>query len=114
MNKPMVFNAKECYRCGKEFICYDSDDWVFKRTYYGQRRYFCSWSCVKAFDAEHDDGGTKKAKRHNVVEALKKGVAVSKIVERYGVDYAMVRYWKKKLEKDQEQQEDDIPVVQGY
>ena len=111
-----AYSERICPVCGKAFICHDPDVWVFKRTTYGQRKYLCSWSCTKAFDEEYNNKGTKKARRHNVVEALKKGVPVSKIVERYGVDYGTVRYWKKKLEAQEEPkpEEDDIPIVQGF
>lgn len=47
-----------CHICGKVFYTYDADDWVYQRTVYtksrrNQRLWFCSWGCMRKWDAEH-------------------------------------------------------------
>lgn len=49
------YNQVKCASCGREFIipC-DTRDYPLRRDQYGHKRnYFCSWSCMRAWDQEH-------------------------------------------------------------
>lgn len=44
---------KKCAICGKDM--YDGEDWVFKRKIGGERmKWFCSYKCMRAWDAKHE------------------------------------------------------------
>ena len=54
------WNEKTCPVCGKQFIA--REEWVFKRMDKNWPKFFCSYSCTKAWDAKHKTG----KKRHFV------------------------------------------------
>jgi len=67
-------DIRECPICGKEFVCPVFDDWVYQRnptTGTGKnaksiRLIFCSWSCLRAWDKEHEaDLDRRRKKRRN-------------------------------------------------
>ena len=44
---------KKCAICGKDM--YAGEDWVFKRKIGGERtKWFCSYKCMRAWDAKHE------------------------------------------------------------
>lgn len=44
---------KKCAACGKDM--YAGEDWAYKRRKTGQRtKWFCSYKCMRAWDAKHD------------------------------------------------------------
>ena len=96
MNKDLTFKERECWRCGKQFIVHNADEWVFRREVRRRDRLFCSWSCVKAFDREK---GSKADRRDKIIEALKDGLSVNEVVNMLDADRAKVVYWKNKLEE---------------
>lgn len=51
----------KCGRCGKEIrmLLIDRDEYVYKRGY----KYFCSWKCMRAFDAEQVDKRRRRSER---------------------------------------------------
>ena len=58
---------KNCPTCGKEFFVPQLDDWVFKRYRRDKTKelmYFCKWSCVRKWDAEHPDRRGRPRKKH--------------------------------------------------
>ena len=49
---------KNCPTCGKQFFIPYLDDWAYRRYKKGaihDRIYICSWSCLRKWDAEHED-----------------------------------------------------------
>ena len=93
------YNERKCYRCGKVFIVHDPSDWVFRRYLHGTDRFFCSWSCIKAFE---EGRGTKTQRREKVIAMLKDGLTVSEVCKLSGMDRTNVIYWEKKIRGDQE------------
>ena len=44
---------KKCAACGKDM--YAGEDWAYKRRKTGQRtKWFCSYKCMREYDAKHD------------------------------------------------------------
>lgn len=51
---------KKCAACGKDM--YDGDDWAYKRRIGGERtKWFCSYKCMRAWDAKHEPKQTRPA-----------------------------------------------------
>ena len=49
---------KKCAACGKDM--YAGEDWAYKRRKTGQRtKWFCSYKCMRAWDAKHDGKNAK-------------------------------------------------------
>ena len=44
------YRESKCPTCKKTFE--HTDEWVYWRGYYRVRTYFCSWHCVRAYDAK--------------------------------------------------------------
>lgn len=45
---------EKCPNCGKDFLILDKNTWAYKRCDgLGGKRYFCKWSCVRAWDKVH-------------------------------------------------------------
>lgn len=54
-----IFKETKCPICGKLFC--RTIEWAYKKTdEHAQSTYFCSWKCLRAYEAEH---GEKKRKR---------------------------------------------------
>lgn len=68
-NDLQIGSMKKCKTCGREFNVLFEEDWVYKRTHahmkdLGSRYYFCSWSCLRAYDREQE----KKHKPKNIMD----------------------------------------------
>ena len=94
-----AYREKKCLECGKKFIVQSVDDYVYKRWCNGQDRYFCSWSCVRKWDAEREP---KTLRRDRIIDGLKDGLSIAEICNRYGVDRSNVVYWRDKLKVQSE------------
>ena len=92
-----AYQEKKCGRCGREFIIHDPEDYVFKRHLRGGYQYFCSWSCLRRWEAQR---GSKTERRDRIIQALKDGLTVKEICELVKVDMSSVIYWKKKMEEE--------------
>lgn len=44
-----------CCVCGKKFVVYLNNDWVYRRG----NKYMCSWTCLRAYDKKHPTKGYK-------------------------------------------------------
>ena len=92
-----TYREKKCHKCGKKFVVQNTDNYVYKRWRNGGDKFFCSWSCMRKFDAEQ---GSKGSRRDKIIEALKDGLSVTEICNRYDVEKANVVYWQNKLQTE--------------
>lgn len=77
--------TKKCEICGKIFFAPSPSEYVYKRGYRPEKKnifikYFCSWSCMRIFDAEQEEIAKKKraADRARRSEYIKMGWAKRK------------------------------------
>ena len=94
MSNADSYNERKCYHCGKVFIVHDPSDWVFRRYLHGTDRFFCSWSCFKAFE---EGRGTKTERREKVIQALKDGLSVNEVCRLTGMARKNVMYRARKI-----------------
>ena len=93
------YQDRKCPQCGKEFFVWNAEDWVYRRN----GRALCSWHCVRAFDS----GGNVRRmnEREKVIQAIKDGLSTREISNLLGVDTQKVWYWRKKLKKEEENED---------
>lgn len=89
---------KNCERCGKEFVM-PCGDWAYKKYKGRGYMYFCSWSCVRAWEKEHDKP-TKIDERERIIQALADGLSVKEVSILLNVDPQKVSYWKKRMTRE--------------
>lgn len=62
------FRKRTCPVCGKEFYCY-IDSWAYHRQpNKGEKKYFCSWSCLNKFDAVRIKEWKKRGRKPEAIE----------------------------------------------
>lgn len=54
--KHLSDHTRKCPICGKLFWPPDLDTYVFKRTQQRSIVYYCSWHCLREYEAHHVDG----------------------------------------------------------
>lgn len=65
---------KKCATCGKDM--YAGEDWAYKRRKTGQRtKWFCSYKCMRAWDAKHDGKNAAAVTVDEVTAAPKEPVS---------------------------------------
>ncbi len=89
------YNEKVCHVCGKHFVVQRADNYVYKRWFNNRENFFCSWSCMRKCDREI---GSKTCRHDSIIEALKDGLSVNEICNRYDVNKENVIYWQEKLQ----------------
>lgn len=52
-------HEKDCPVCGKHFAMSRIDLWAYKRQENHQDNYFCSWSCLRAYDKQKEESKVK-------------------------------------------------------
>lgn len=72
-NEPLK-TIRKCAVCGKDM--YAGEDWAYKRRKTGQRtKWFCSYKCMRAWDAKHDGKNAKVVTVDEVTAAPKEPVS---------------------------------------
>ncbi len=66
MAKAMISEMLKCKQCKGKFYVPCKDNWAYKFRRKGDM-YFCSWSCLRAYEREH--GEKKKYNRKAEAEA---------------------------------------------
>ena len=60
-----------CDKCGKIFFPHEKGTWVYKRFSYDHgkeyQHMFCSWSCMRKYDAEYKSPQTRGRKKKEAV-----------------------------------------------
>ena len=63
-----LFDECECAQCGKTFIIPDRGTWLYRKYVYKatsqRKKYFCSYTCMKAFEKDRLNGRSKVPKKH--------------------------------------------------
>ena len=90
-----AYKEKECHMCGKKFIVQSPDQYVYKRLFGRNEKYFCSWGCLRKWEATR---GSKVTRRDKIIDALKDGMSVKEICYKFDVDRTNVVYWQNKLQ----------------
>lgn len=48
--------TRNCTVCGREIITHGAENWVYKvQPPKGRMKYFCSWKCMRKYEAEHQE-----------------------------------------------------------
>lgn len=97
--KDNSYIEKKCARCGRPFIVHDPSEYVFRRYVSGADKFFCSWSCLRMWDALR---GTKADRRGRIQQAIRDGLSTNEICDLVGADKTTVLYWRKKMEEEQD------------
>jgi hypothetical protein len=88
---------KRCTQCKKKFIVLDNAHWVYKRTKGTGVKYFCSWSCIRKYDGNHE---TAIDRREKVIQAIMDGLTNREISALLDVKCERVEYWRKRVRND--------------
>ena len=87
--------------CGKQFIMHEG--WIYKKCRgHELERLFCSWGCMRKFEKTR---GTTIECRERIIQAIQDGLNDNEIAALLYEDRARVAYWRKKLEKENEEYE---------
>lgn len=52
-----------CAQCKKLMVRLSFCDYAYKKEYKSRLRYFCSWSCMRAFEKETEEADARKGNR---------------------------------------------------
>ena len=86
----------DCPVCGKTFIRVN-DQWAYMRWSGSHQLWFCSWRCLRKWEATHGD---KVERREQIIDLLRQGKTVSEVSKILQETFTKVDYWAKKLEKE--------------
>ena len=84
-----------CPICGKEFTSHDG--WVFRRKSGGHQLTFCSWKCLRKFEADHPPK-RKIDKREKIIQAISDGLNDREIAAMLNEPIGKVQYWRDRTE----------------
>ena len=90
----MIGKEKKCPVCHKVFIF--RNGWVYKRGQGDHVKVFCSWGCLRKWEAAHQ---TDKDKRELIVRELMRGKTIKEVADKFSVDSRKVWYYSNKLKK---------------
>ena len=93
---------KTCAHCGKSFLVWDVEAWVYKKFTAGNIAYFHTWSCMRAWQKERDRAKYKLASDygHTIKNARKRlGMSRVALADMLGVSIATVGNWEQMYTK---------------
>jgi len=96
-----VGKERTCSVCGKQFVIFP--EWVYKRGGDGRENVFCSYGCMRKFDARHDR--SKREKRDAIIQAIRDGLTTTEICALIDTDHSRVWYWRQKLKQEDKRDE---------
>ena len=96
MSHVFMGRVRKCAQCKKEFII-QTDEYAYKKYLKSFVRYFCSWSCMRKWEKNHENPAEK---RERICQAIMDGLSIKEISELLDEDPRKVWYWKKKLERE--------------
>ena len=98
---------KECTICGKAFL--GGEDWAYQRRKreHGRALYFCSWTCMRNFDAGHTAKKGRKRTPHEkeIYRRLDVGERPIDIARDLGITIGTVHYYKDRWTEQREDAE---------
>jgi ribosomal protein L24E len=93
--EPIGGRCVNCPICGKEFTSHDG--WVFRRKSGGHQLTFCSWKCLRKFEADHPPK-RKIDKREKIIQAISDGLNDREIAAMLNEPIGKVQYWRDRTE----------------
>ena len=94
-----IFHENYCPRCGKEFITHGGK-WAYRTGEGKEALLFCSWSCLQEY---RKNRGTRRERQQRIIQAIKDGLSTGEIVKLLNEEAPTVWYWRRKLEKEEEE-----------
>ena len=91
----MGLYPRKCARCGAEFEC--RIEYAYKRVRKTNRElydYFCSYKCVRAYDAENERKPTPR--QQEILRLLNKGMEVADVAHELNASSCMVKVTRDK------------------
>ena len=87
----------KCAECGKSFCA--REEWAYvraKESTSSHKKWFCSWGCLRKYEAKHGDGNRKPNKaKDEILRMLSEGKSAKEISDVLGIRQAMVYYYDK-------------------
>ena len=97
MRKALLNKTRKCAQCSKLFYM-ETGGWAYKKEYKKTLKHFCSWSCMRKWEKNHENPAEKREK---ICQAIMDGLSIREISELLDEDPRKVWHWKKKIEKEQ-------------
>ena len=83
---------RKCEICKKDFCA--RDEWVYVRGVDSHRKWFCSWKCLRKYDAKQEERKKKPCQtKDEILQMLAEGKNAKEISEELGIRQAMVYYY---------------------
>ena len=92
------YRERECAQCKKRFLM-QSSEWVYRKYQQSYERVFCSWTCMRKWEKNHEN---RFVQRDRIIQALEDGLTVKEAAALLDEDPRRISYWKKKMEGDGE------------
>ena len=86
---------RKCPICGKVFLAHE--EWAYKKTKDKHSNIFCSWGCLRKWEAQH---GSRKDRQQRIINALSDGLNPKEAALLLGEPVSKVWYWEKKLKRE--------------
>lgn len=91
---------RRCPMCKRIFILYEG--WVYRRNRGMKELIFCSWKCLR----EYEKNDVSPIQRRDMIcQAIRDGLTNAEITSLLTVDSRQVDYWRKKIEKEDKENE---------
>ena len=103
-------HEKHCHQCGKAFLG-SSEEWAYKRYKHehGHPLYFCSWKCLRQWEAEKEVTRKKGRKRcpqeQEIYRLLAEKEQPKLICERLGINRSTYWYYRERWVESKEEDE---------
>lgn len=100
-----ISSIKKCPTCGKRITVLYPHQWAYKRRKDNSvlYHYFCSWSCLRAWDDKKGRGDMRisKEQKQTVIDMAMRGESPVKYIESCGINNPSCTWWniKKNLSK---------------
>ena len=91
---------RRCPMCSRIFILYEG--WVYRRNRGTSELIFCSWKCLREY--ENNEKSPAQV-RELICQAIQDGLTNAEINRLLGVYSRKIDYWRKKLEKEDKENE---------
>ena len=86
MANEAYYKMRKCANCKKQFLY--NEDWVYIRKQRHTAKLFCSWKCLRAYDAQHE------TKADKIDKALADGLNDGEIKRLLGITQCQLDYHK--------------------
>ena len=101
-------NERKCHICGRIFCL--TPDWVYKKGQGDGIKLFCSWGCLRKYEARKVGRGSRSEQIRKLYD---EGLSIREISDRLSLDSRSVMYWFNKFEKEKENERKTEPEAGG-